>query len=559
MKNTLKKLQAHPNTAAQINLSSKQKIFCGIIGILGFCLGMPNFMTKDFGIGGFLPALPILVILFPLCLSIFSFSANSRFEAFKNSWLTSVLAFSASLYWLAYPLSNQGGLPVFVTIPFVLLVGAYLALYPALFSVLFQITLTRFKPYSPILCFIATFLWYFQEVLCSLMFTGFPWLNLSMAFVPWTICIQLVSICGAYFLAGIIAGIALLFFQSFLIVINQEQKNFKVSLPIFSLLAIFLSSWLGFGYLQLKNDNTLTEMFSPFKQETNKIDNLNNKLEVILVQANISQDQKWDRKYFLQTINAHKQLSLEALSKHQNPENPPLVIWAETTMPFDTKAGVSFFEDLKEFVGNNNFLLLFGHISFDEGDYLFNHPRNQAGIISNNGEYLGSYSKAHLVPFGEYIPFYIDRIPFIYEVFQGILQGVGTFIPGDINQKFNSIQLRNNTRLDMGMLICYESIFPNIATKRASSANLLINISNDAWFGKSAAPIQHLYLSALRAVEQGRYLVRCTNSGISAVVNDKGQIITHSSLFKTEFIHAEVELINRNTFYHNISNWLNIF
>lgn len=134
---------------------------------------------------------------------------------------------------------------------------------------------------------------------------------------------------------------------------------------------------------------------------------------------------------------------------------------------------------------------------------------NRALLILKNGVYGGSYDKEHLVPFGEYVPTILQ-----WDLLSGLLQDVGAYTAGN-----GSGPLRTDN-LAIGTLICYEGIFPWLAQARtAEGANVLVDISNDGWFGDTPAPRQHMYLTALRALEQNRWLVRGTNTGISCVVD----------------------------------------
>lgn len=143
------------------------------------------------------------------------------------------------------------------------------------------------------------------------------------------------------------------------------------------------------------------------------------------------------------------------------------------------------------------------------------------------------------MPFGEYVPLK-DYLPI-----GKLVQGAGDFIPGEDPSPLES------GNLAMGMLICYEGIFPELAQERvAKGANLLINISNDAWYGKTSAPMQHLGLVALRAVEQGRYLIRDTNTGISACIDPLGRINNTTGLFVDAAVLANPELMTGETFFH---------
>jgi len=165
---------------------------------------------------------------------------------------------------------------------------------------------------------------------------------------------------------------------------------------------------------------------------------------------------------------------------------------------------------------------------------------NRACLVDAEGSLDGYYDKEHLVPFGEYVPLK-DTLFFLSK----LVHGIGDFAPGKAEKPLK------NGNLALGVLICYETIFPELAQDRvAAGANLLVNISNDAWFGRSAAPRQHLHLSLLRAVEQERWLARATNTGISAVVDPRGRIVRQSGLFTAEVVAGEVGLATRRSPFH---------
>jgi len=137
-------------------------------------------------------------------------------------------------------------------------------------------------------------------------------------------------------------------------------------------------------------------------------------------------------------------------------------------------------------------------------------------------------------------------------ILSALMQGVGAFTPGA------KVSPLSHGRLAMGMLICYESIFPELAQRRVSDgANVLVNISNDAWFGRSAAPRQHLELAVMRAVEQNRFLLRATNTGITALIDPKGRVSGETALFVQAASAASgVGLLEEKTLYHRLHGWL---
>ncbi len=239
---------------------------------------------------------------------------------------------------------------------------------------------------------------------------------------------------------------------------------------------------------------------------------------------------------------------------------PDLLIWPETAIPFYFQRDKLLAGPVRSFARAEGVPLLLGSPAY-EMDQGKRKLYNRLVLVDKNGNDGGSYDKVHLVPFGEYIPLDLP-IPFATEFLQGYF-----FTPGgskstieitdfyDKNLKLHSVRNFDpaEARLILGPLICYEAIFPDLAQARVKEgANLLASVSNDAWFGHSPAAEQHLQQAAMRAVEQGRYLARSTNTGISALISDRGEILTRGLLFKPLQLSGIAVTNNRLTIYHEL-------
>jgi apolipoprotein N-acyltransferase len=256
-------------------------------------------------------------------------------------------------------------------------------------------------------------------------------------------------------------------------------------------------------------------------------------LRVGLVQGNIDQSVKWDESFQRETLSIYERLSRK-VSEHK----PELIIWPETATPF-------FFQDAKEYQPlileipeETHAFLLFGSPSYRFERGKANHY-NSAYLVSTSGEITGKYDKIHLVPFGEYIP--LSNLLF----FIGSLgEGIGNFKPG---REFFNFSLPQG---QFGVLICFEIIFPDLCRRFVKrGANFLVTITNDAWFGKTSAPYQHLSLATFRAVENRVFIARAANTGISAFIDPKGKTIKQGGLFTEEAMDGTIRLMNRRTFY----------
>src|SRR5690606_12526237 len=171
---------------------------------------------------------------------------------------------------------------------------------------------------------------------------------------------------------------------------------------------------------------------------------------------------------------------------------------------------------------------------------------NTAYLTDANGEILGTYDKTFLLMFGEYLPFG-DRFPILYE----LSPNSGRFTKGEHKQPLTLDAMRIST------LICYEDVLPRFTRSavREARPNLLVNITNDAWFGDTQEPYIHLAMAKLRAVEHHRALVRATNSGVSAIVSPTGEIVEQSGLLERASLRASVPLLDDRTLFERLGSW----
>jgi apolipoprotein N-acyltransferase len=434
----------------------------------------------------------------------------------RAGWLTALAGSSAALYWLAVPVHDIGGLPWMLAAPCALAVGAYVGLYGGLFAA-FAHALRERPAFARCLAF--GLCWFLLEYLRGVLFTGFPWLVLSAAFVPWTPVIQAAAYIGSYALSGLLAAIACLAIQG-------PERKFCMFSAVFLALCLVLG-----GAARLKNatagesgrPNARHGAFAP--------------AQVVLVQGNVDQNQKWDPAYQKTTLERYLRLSEAAAA-----DGPALLIWPETAMPFYFQSRPDYADRIRAFARRHNAALLLGAPGHDAGNPETRRVFNRAFLVDAEGGDAGFYDKKHLVPFGEYLPPWLD-----YPALAFLFQGVGAFAAGT-----SELPLRSG-RLALGVLICYETIFPESAQARvAEGANLLVNISNDAWFGDTSAPEQHLQLSVLRAVEQGRWLARATNSGFSAFVDPMGRIRARGMLMREEALAGFVRPEEDRTVFHGL-------
>jgi apolipoprotein N-acyltransferase len=259
-------------------------------------------------------------------------------------------------------------------------------------------------------------------------------------------------------------------------------------------------------------------------------------LKVALVQANLGLTEK--RRDRQTALRRHLEPSLRVEREHA----PDLIVWPETAVP----AVISLTErDLAPLVGSLRTPVLLGalgHRVRQGRAELF----NSAFLVDRGGRVLGRSDKQRLLPFAERMPLG-EQLPFLYD----LASGAGQFSPGAGPQALPLDHAR------LAALVCYEDILPGFVRDivRATRPHLLVNITNDAWFGDSAAPHIHLALSVLRAVEHRRALVRATNSGVSAIVDPVGRVVARGGTFRAETLVASVPLLAEDTLYTSVGDW----
>ncbi len=454
---------------------------------------------------------PGLILLYPACLTLLGLRSPSFGPAFRAGWLTGAAAALGSLYWAAVPVHDFGRLHWVLAAPTPALMALFLGLYPGLFAGLVQAYGKRLSPTA--FGLFAGCLWMVLETARGTVFTGFPWLVPAAALSPWPAAVQGAAVVGAYGLSGLLAA-----FTAWIVSGRLLSRSTLLGL-------LGLAGLAAYGQYALQ---------APATPEAT--------LSVAVVQGNINQDQKWDPEYQAATVMRYVDLSRKAVAGSKT----DLVVWPETAMPFYFQRPDALQARVREFARDHNTALVTGApaAAKENGAWtLF----NRAYLTAPDGVVTAFYDKEHLVPFGEYVP--LSRLlPFMRK----LVQGAGDFREGD-----NKTPLQTGN-LALGMLICYEGIFPELAQKRvAEGANLLVNITNDAWFGDTPAPRQHLDATLLRAVEQGRWLVRAANTGISAVIDPKGRILAHGRLFTAESVSSpEVGLVTEMTVFHRIKTGL---
>ncbi len=402
--------------------------------------------------------------------------------AFKLFFLMGFFYYALTGYWLCYV--NVFG--------FVLL-----ALYLALFFGFFGSLSCSFLASGQLRASLTVAaLWTLLEYLRGYLLSGFPWALLGYSQWKNLPIIQMADVVGAFGVSYFVLWVNVMLFKI--------QAHNKVRAAII-LTLVFLTVW-AYGFFTLRSREAIYENGLPKA-----------KLSVAVLQGNIPQEEKWDERIKTIIFEKYKRLTLMAAM-----EKPDLIVWPETSFPGYLEDEVVMAAHLRGTARAAQTHLLVGAPTVGDLETVETIKFfNSAVFFTPKGEEVSRYHKMHLVPFGEYVPF---------ERFIGFIRNfvtIGRFSPGHKQTLFSIVTENQPIRIaaKFGVLICYEDIFPGMVRDACKNgADFLVNISNDAWFGKTSAPYQHAQASVFRAVENRVPVVRSTNTGLSCFITSEGRI-----------------------------------
>jgi len=434
--------------------------------------------------------------------------------------------FGMGVSWVHISFYQFGGVPLVGALLMMMGLVVVMALYPALLGWL----VTRFFPdHSDIKwLLVLPAAWTLIEWLRGWFLTGFPWLSLGYGQIdsPLSGFAPLLGVYGVSWLTVLTASLITYSIKK-PGVVNKlglyGVKKWQLSKPVVqgTVLSVLLAIWGG-GWL-LSRVSWTSAVGEPLK--------------VALIQGNIPQEFKWLSGYQIPSM-------LRYLFLSQQNRDADMIIWPETAVPV-------FYSEIPEYAPNFMERLIAEQVNH-QTDFLIGIPvRNADGRYFNSvvsiSKQPGFYYKHHLVPFGEYIPFssLFGKLLKLLDV------PLSEFSAGPAQQ--SNLHAAGEA---VGVSICYEIAYGELIRNSLPSATLLVNVSNDAWFGDSIAPHQHLQIARMRALENGRYLLRATNTGISAVIDSKGEILAKSSQFDVMTLRASVPPYHGMTPYSRFGNGL---
>jgi apolipoprotein N-acyltransferase len=439
----------------------------------------------------------------------------TAWAAFRLGMMTGLVYFAGTLYWTVAVMSTYGGLPLAAAIPIAGLLVGYLALYVGAVAVLVGESVRRFGVAG---VWLAPVFWVAAEWARGTIGSGFPWVPLGSSQITVLPIAQLASVTGVY---GVSLLVALVSAAAAVVALSRKRHHLIGA----ALVLLLVMAVAGAGMMRLA-DGRLTS--------TGRV------VRVGLVQGNVEQDMKWDPKYLEPILSRYLRLSREAILN-----GAQVVVWPEASTPFFLNRDSVYAEPIRTLAAQTKTPFVIG-TDETNGTEIY----NAASVIGADGKPRGSYRKIHLVPFGEYVP--MKKLLF----FVGpLVEAVSDFVPGT---DFTVLDVGDGLRASVA--ICYESTYPTLTRAFVNGgAQLLLVITNDAWFGNSSAAYQHFQMGAMRAIETGRYLGRAANTGITAVVDPYGRTVARVDMFQPLTLTADVRLLDDRTIYTRIGDlvaWL---
>ncbi len=424
--------------------------------------------------------------------------------------------FATGISWVHVSIAQFGGMPLIVSIILMVLLSAYLALFPALAA-----WLSARLAGNKVNLYYLPFIWLFTEYLRSRLLTGFPWLSLGYSQIDGPLAS----------LAPLVGEVGISFVLLFLIVaifalLQKRQVLSNVSIIIASLVVIYMAG-----------------LFS-------SITTTGETVKVALVQGNIKQELRWDEQQEQNIINTYIDTTAELYSDHD------VIIWPEAAIPRLEPLAQDYLQFIDQQAFSQESALITGLINYDPDSRQF---FNRLVVLGKkfNGDSAGDYyyrnsnhyDKHHLLPIGEFVPF-ADVLRPIAPLFN---LPMSSFSRGDYIQK-NLVA--NN--LNIAPLICFEIAFAEqLAANFTDQTNVILTVSNDAWFGDSHGPHQHLEIARMRALEFGRPMLRATNNGLTAIIDHNGKITADIPQFQQAVLTSEISLVSGSTIYNLYTLHLN--
>jgi apolipoprotein N-acyltransferase len=436
-------------------------------------------------------------------------------QGFLLAYACGILWYAGTCYWIFDTMRQYGGLSAPMAVLVLFLFCCYLGLYHGFFGLLFSLLTGPGRDYR--IALVGTpFLWVAVE-LARTRITGFPWNLLGIAQVDNAALCRITGWTGVYGVSFEIAAVNIAMAAVFLV--PKEKRT-----------AMLVAALAAAAVLQA---GSLIEPPAAHADHA-----------ALLVQQNLPVAADWTPTYFQQTLRELADLSVKSAASNASTK-VDLIVWPETPAPFFTN-DVRFHQTVNAVTQQTGAWAVVGAIGMNSPSPNSDTPMfNSAALVSPNGGWTQRYDKIHLVPFGEYVPF-----PSLFSFAGGLTQEVGRSAPGVSRKPLDA----GGTLL--GTFICYESIFPDEVRQFANNdAQVFVNISNDGWYGDSGAYAQHLNQTRMRAIENDRWILSTTDTGVTGSIDPEGRVIARLPRKERLALVAPYALTSVTTFYTRHGDW----
>jgi apolipoprotein N-acyltransferase len=430
--------------------------------------------------------------------------------------------FGVGIYWIYISLHDFGGMPSFMAGFATFLLSAFMASFIALTTACAYWLTSKVQQNNKtqttlLLTMALAVIWGLADWTRSWIFTGFPWLTMGYTQVPDGPLAGFMPVIGVYgvsTLTVLLAGLMTLFMQHTLF---NQQRNKTFANKVVGIISILLVG--GFLLKQIQWSEPTGEP-----------------IETALLQGNIAQDLKWAPEITAQTISRYIGMVKQSQAK--------LIILPETAFPIlSNQITPEIKTVLTDHAKANNGNILLGIVEYDEiNKAYFN------GALSVGSEPTQHYEKSHLVPFGEFIPF--------KQIFGWIYRDLLNMPMSDMSRGATNQTPMTLSNQKIAVNVCYEDVFGEEIIRQLPEATLLVNVTNDAWYGESFAADQHMQFSQARALETGRTVLRATNTGATAMIDPKGNVLAHAPHFIQTTLNVSAQPYTGITPYVRFGNWL---
>jgi apolipoprotein N-acyltransferase len=451
------------------------------------------------------------VALIPL---FFALAGSTPREAAWLGYASGLSFYLTTIWWVISTMTTYGRLPLGLSLVVLALLCGVLAGYTAGFAWLLVAGRERLNHPEGVEPILAAGLWTGLEFLRTHLFSGFPWNLLGYSQYQQPTVRLLAAVAGVYGISALLVLVNGTLASCLLLALRpgREMLGWRRCLLPAAVACVAILATVGYGRVMWRDPTGGPS------------------IGVGLLQGNIDQSIKWEPGNQTATLDIYERLVRQAAAKR-----PALIVWPETAVPFFLRRDGELSARVFGIAAQLKTPMLVGSPDMgDDGSFY-----NTAFFLGRDGHIRSRYDKRHLVPFGEYVPlhgllFFLDKM----------VTGIGDFGRGRTATVFSVDGAR------FGVMICYEIIFPaEVRDFVSNGAHFLVNITNDAWFGRSGAPYQHLAMAALRAVENGTYLVRAANTGVTAVIAPSGEILARTEIFTEAALLGTIRLRQAETPY----------